>query len=278
MPSSTPDPIPAAQVIPTYSHSQLQTFLQCPMKFKFRYLDRIATGIEGIEAFTGSRVHDALRKLFEEIIEDKFHSLSVLLEFYESRWKEKWHDGVRIAHPQKSKEEYFAHGQACIRNFYAKNQPFNQSQTLSVEKRVQFDLAPGRPRLFRGYVDRISTRPDGTLEIHDYKTSRTVPSRRELVDGVHKDSLQVSLYQIAVSSALPPSTPFELFLHYLSRGITYRLRRKPQSLLQILQDTNRLADRIESTQSFPAKKHRLCDWCEFQKICPEWTCAADVPL
>ena len=47
-----------------YSHSRLSTFENCPLKFKYTYIDKIETGIEeSIEAFLGSRVHEALEKL-----------------------------------------------------------------------------------------------------------------------------------------------------------------------------------------------------------------------
>ena len=51
----------------TYSHSKIGCFENCPLQFKFRYIDRIKKEKEeGIEAFMGSRVHDTLEKLYTE--------------------------------------------------------------------------------------------------------------------------------------------------------------------------------------------------------------------
>lgn len=40
--------------MPIYSHSQLSTYEDCPLKYKLRYRDKIKREQEGIEAFTDS--------------------------------------------------------------------------------------------------------------------------------------------------------------------------------------------------------------------------------
>ena len=57
-----------------YSHSRLETFEQCPQKYKFRYIDNIRTETEGIEAFVGKRVHEALEKLVARCIPSNSHA------------------------------------------------------------------------------------------------------------------------------------------------------------------------------------------------------------
>ena len=65
-----------------YSHSRLSTFEQCPLKFKFAYIDKIETEIEEtIEAFLGSRVHEALEKLYKDLKFQKLNTLKELLGF-----------------------------------------------------------------------------------------------------------------------------------------------------------------------------------------------------
>ncbi|MDI6846268.1 MAG: PD-(D/E)XK nuclease family protein, partial [Candidatus Saccharicenans sp.] len=50
-----------------YSHSKLSTFENCPLKFKLAYIDEIRVEEEGIEAFLGSRFHQAMEKLYSEL-------------------------------------------------------------------------------------------------------------------------------------------------------------------------------------------------------------------
>jgi putative RecB family exonuclease len=256
--------------VPTYSHSKLETFRHCPLKFKFRYIDCIETGIVGIEAFMASRVHEALEKLYSDVSPENGLPLSQLLAFYESCWRQNWHGGVRIVKSNMTESHYFDSGVACIRNYYRENSPFNQTRTVALEHHVVFNLDNRGTRLFQGYVDRISSRPDGTFEIHDYKTSRSIPSLRELSDAIHKDGVQLSLYQIAVKSEHPDAISMELVWHYLSRGVTLRLRRNEHDLARILRNTVQLIERIESTKTFAANKSQLCSWCEYKETCPAW--------
>ena len=37
--------------MPIYSHSQLSTYEECPLKYKLSYRDKIKLGTEGVEAF-----------------------------------------------------------------------------------------------------------------------------------------------------------------------------------------------------------------------------------
>jgi len=50
-----------------YSNSRIETFEQCPRKYKFRYLENIKTGTEGVEAYVGKRVHETLEKLYRDL-------------------------------------------------------------------------------------------------------------------------------------------------------------------------------------------------------------------
>ncbi len=48
-----------------YSHSRLSTFEDCPKRFEYRYVLKIPTETEGIEAFVGKRVHEILERLYQ---------------------------------------------------------------------------------------------------------------------------------------------------------------------------------------------------------------------
>ena len=41
-----------------FSHSRLSNFENCPLKFKYRYVLKIETDVEGIEGFMGKRAHE----------------------------------------------------------------------------------------------------------------------------------------------------------------------------------------------------------------------------
>ena len=48
-----------------FSPSSLYCFENCPRQYAFRYIDKIKIETEGIEAFTGKRVHEILERLYQ---------------------------------------------------------------------------------------------------------------------------------------------------------------------------------------------------------------------
>jgi ATP-dependent helicase/DNAse subunit B len=47
--------------MPTYSHSRLETYQNCPRQYKLQYIDKVEVEErESVEAFLGSKVHETL--------------------------------------------------------------------------------------------------------------------------------------------------------------------------------------------------------------------------
>ena len=57
-----------------YSYSQLNTFNNCPQKYKIIYIDKIKSNNESIEAFVGKRVHETLEWLYSDLENNDFIS------------------------------------------------------------------------------------------------------------------------------------------------------------------------------------------------------------
>jgi hypothetical protein len=55
-----------------------------PLKYKLRYIDGIKRyDIEGVEAFLGSRVHETLEKLYDDMKLSKLNTLEEITAYYE---------------------------------------------------------------------------------------------------------------------------------------------------------------------------------------------------
>jgi len=68
----------------------------------------------------------------------------------------------------------------------------------------------------------------------------------------------------------PEVKKVELVSHFLCSGEAFRQQHSHSDLVQVVQDAHRVIDDIESEECFSAKVTPLCNWCEFQEICPEW--------
>jgi len=248
--------------MPVYSHSKLGTYENCPRKYKLQYIDRIELpeAGEGIEAFLGSRVHDALEKLHKELILSKINSLEDLLDFYQAEWDRNWHENVRIVKKGYTKENYYNAGREAITSYYRRHHPFNQSKTLGTEMPLAFKI---EDYVIRGFIDRLGYCGNGVYEIHDYKTSGFLPSQ----DKIDADR-QLALYQIGIMGQFPDAKDVRLVWHYLLFDKELTSRRTDVQLDDLEKDIVTLIRTIESDTVFEPNESGLCDWCEYPEYCP----------
>ncbi len=246
-----------------YSHSRIGTFEQCKLKYKYKYIDKIEPPLgQSIEAFMGTLVHETLEKLFKDLKFQKQNTLEELLDFFERSWKENWNDSIFFAREEFKEENFKEMGKKYIADFFNKHHPFNKDRTLGLEMEVNLDLnGDGRYTLV-GYIDRLSEK-DGVIEIQDYKTSNTLPTQ----ENIDKDR-QLALYSIAVKNMYPFAKKINLVWHYLAFNQTLTTTKTEKELEEIKKEIISKIDLIENEKNFEPKESTLCDWCEFQPICP----------
>lgn len=249
--------------MPIYSHSQLSTYEECPLKYKLCYRDHIKRETEGVEAFLGSRVHEALKKVYDDARLTKVNGLPDLLAYYDTIWEQNWHDEIVVTRKDITPAHYKALGKKMIETYYARYAPFNSDTTIDTEMKVVFHLDDGGKYQLQGYIDRLSRRPDGDYYIHDYKTSAHLPGQRDA-----DSDRQLALYHIGVKKRWPDIKDIKLVWHYLAFDRDLVSARSDDTLAQLATDTRKLIDDIEAATDFPPGESRLCEWCEYPDLCP----------
>jgi len=245
-----------------YSNSKLQTYENCPQQYRLRYVDRIEPpeGGEGIEAFLGSRVHEVLEKLHKELILTKLNSLEDLLAYYKNEWDRNWHENVVVVKKGFTKDHYRNAGKEAITNYYKRHQPFNQSKTLATEQLITFKIDN---YTIRGFIDRLSQPERGIYEIHDYKTSGSLPSQEKF-----DSDRQLALYHIGIKEKYPDAKDVQLIWHYLIFDKEFRSDRSDAQIKDLKKQVVSLIKAIEKDTKFKPTESKLCDWCEFPEYCP----------
>jgi putative RecB family exonuclease len=250
--------------MPTYSHSRLETYENCPRQFKLQYVDKIEIEeAESVEAFLGSRVHEVLEKLYKDLRMAKLPTLDEVLAYYEKVWDGNWHDGVTIVRTDYTAENYKEVGRRSLAEYYEQHHPFDESRTIALEYRVSFPIDEAGNYRIRGVIDRLSVSKDGTYEIHDYKTSGRLPTQ----DQVDTDR-QLALYHLAVGQMWPDVKDVELVWHYLVFGKELRSRRTAGELENLRRAVVERIRIIEADTDFRPRESALCDWCPYPPYCP----------
>ncbi|MFH0977695.1 MAG: PD-(D/E)XK nuclease family protein [Candidatus Woesearchaeota archaeon] len=249
--------------MPTYSNSRLGTYEQCPLKYKFSYIDELETEFENtVEAFLGSMVHQALEKLHKDAKFEKVLEKEELLDFYNNEWQKSWDEKIIIVREEYSRENYRQMGERYLSDYHKRYYPFNQTRTIGLETQDTVELTEG----YRIHVrmDRLSVN-DNTYEIHDYKTSSRLPKQEDL-----DEDRQLAIYAYGVKKMYPDAENIRLVWHFLAFDKEMVSYRTEEQLADLRTEIMELITKIESCTEFKPSESALCDWCEFQPQCPRF--------
>jgi putative RecB family exonuclease len=249
-----------------YSHSRISTFEQCPLKFKYRYLDKIIPKVEkSIEAHLGKSVHSALEWLYTQVKEKRVPILDELIVEYSRVWEENYSLDLLSVNKNFTHQDYFNKGVEFLITYYLEYRPFDDN-TLEVEKKILINLDEEGVYKIQGFIDRISYNlKTNEYEIHDYKTANFLPNQEKL----EKDR-QLALYSIAVKDIFGKEKEVILIWHYLAHNKKIHVKKTNEQLELLKRETIEIIKNIETTTEFFPEKSTLCNWCEYKDICPEW--------
>jgi RecB family exonuclease len=266
------------------SYSSVRTYEECPLRWKFLYIDNLTEAPRGYFSF-GRTVHSVLEELVRPLVvplarstpsgqtqrtlEEFVHhahaptgspslmSREELLAAYARLW---------VSEGYTSPEEearYRLLGEELLTNYY---QEFVAAppRPVAVEEHLE---ARWEGTAVHGYVDRIDLTPNGGLEVLDYKTTRGL----SWADAAGSD--QLTFYQLLVEQNYPQ--PVESLALYDLRGHTaLRVERRPAEQLKQLQGrVGEVADAIREDRFEPTPA-RHCQRCEFKDRCPEFRSVA----
>ena len=262
-----------------YSISQIQVYLQCPLKYRYRYIDKIPTPefIETTDTLLWTLVHESLQNLYNNINIFKVPTKEEFIaDYYNLRTKkenettENWWE-ILNHHSDLTINDFKRRWETYLSRYYDRHSPFKDLQVISTEKLISFQLAEWIN--FQWYIDRLDKSWD-TFIINDYKTGKILPSEDEKDQYIE----QLTLYWLWIQQKYPKyfkNLKAKLyFLHFDiedERDITQEnLDEIKNKYLDIIWkiEQNKLQYAMWSKKTFEANQSPLCTWCDYQSICP----------
>ena len=256
---------------PSFSHSQLRTYGECPLQYAFQRVYRIpAAETPGYFEF-GHVIHQAFEVYARQRREAVAAGLPVpgyeaLHQAFDDAWQ------PRNFADEHAARHYADRAEPALRRFYDR-EVANLAQAVGFEVGFTLQVAPGGeepPVLLYGIIDRIDRHPDGSIEITDYKTGRS--KNQEDVD---KDD-QLSAYALAMAAGavidpetkrpLPPAS--KLTLYFTERDLALSTTRTPEQLGEFRAQVIEKARRIRSGDFTASPDMWRCGRCEYRLICP----------
>ena len=240
------------------SYSSLETYKNCPLKYKFQEIDKIRTP-KSKEAVFGTILHSTLKFIHTPGI------LSPTLEQAMEYFSNTWNPAV-FASPEEERAA-FVQGVKIIQDYYQKHNPADYN-IVNLESRFQIEIGEvDNKHIVSGIIDRIDRTENG-FEIIDYKTTKKMPTQESV-----ENSMQLTVYLQAFLSHYPEEKNnlenIKVSLYYLKHGVKLSAKRNEEQLKENEAAFLETIALIEE-KKFEPNISPLCDWCGYQNICPMW--------
>jgi len=252
-----------AWVVPTsLSPSRVESFLSCPLAFRFSSIEKLPD-LPSVASTRGSLVHRALELLFMNPAPDRtpaalYVSVERAIEEYRTD-----PDFTLLGLSDDETAKFDADCRKLAANYLEMEDP-TTIREIGLELRLE--AAVGDLSL-RGIIDRLELDTDGELIVTDYKTGRAPSPNWE-----RKSLSGLSFYSFLCES-LFGKRPAAIRLMYLSSKETITATPTEQSTKFLTTRTEavwKAVARACERDDFRPKQGPLCNYCSYQQWCPEF--------
>lgn len=245
----------------TLSPSRASDFKVCPLLFKYKAIDKIEVPPTVYQA-RGTTAHLALQWLFDLSPADR--TPERLYELFRKAWVELRDDEYPDLFDNVEDERAWGiESLNVLANYFLVEDP-GSFDPLDRELDMTEDLGE---ITIRGILDRMEEEVDG-LVITDYKTGKAPPEQYAI-----PAFFALKIYALLIRKRTG-RTPVRLRLMYLNGPTVYEIpvtdpqldatKRKLEALWSAI-------NRAIVNNDFPARPGKLCNWCQFQEICPAYS-------
>ncbi|MDD5021065.1 MAG: PD-(D/E)XK nuclease family protein [Endomicrobiaceae bacterium] len=226
------------------SYSRINTYLFCPQKYKLVYLDNKYIPLNADISF-GLSIH----KILEHYYKSSEYTYESMIDSFNLHWDSSGYETPQDVYV------YYLRAKKTLKDFwntYGKSKPKN----ILTEKRFETNIGQYQ---FIGIIDRIDESEDGTRELVDYKTHKTIWTQ-ETIDN----DLQLSLYCYACKTALG-FLPEKIAIYFLSHNRKIYTSRNEDKIQHAVNVSLEVADKINKSEFDPNTSK--CQYCDFKNSC-----------
>ncbi|GAA4285534.1 RecB family exonuclease [Brevibacterium daeguense] len=246
------------------SPSRANDFLQCPLKFRFRSVDRLPEP-PSPAAFKGTLVHAVLEQLFDAESERRTYetALALLPGCYE-QLTSATPELAEMYPDEQAVRTLLGEAAALLRAYFGLELP-DRLEPAERESFVTVTLDSGLE--LRGFIDRVDVAPGGQVRLVDYKTGKQPRPQY----GREAD-FQMRFYAL-LRYRRDGVLVHTLQLMYLGSGSIKSYRPTLADIERTEAEVRGIWDEITScarTGNWRPQKSKLCDWCSFKELCPAW--------
>lgn len=231
------------------SYSQIRAYLSCPWLYKLRYKDMRRSPLHPAAAL-GLSIHRTLEAFHRKDGGD----YTALVEQYEANW-------VSAGFPSPQEQmQWHARGIEILKTYW-ESEKDSRNKIVAVEREFLFPIGAHN---VRGMIDRIDRRPDGSIEVIDYKSFLETLSEEEAAED-----LQLRIYGLAAVASLNLE-PDWLSFYYVGVPKKVTVPYDADRGDELEEFLGRMGDLLSGGKGWRPDTS-YCGRCDFKNLCPHST-------
>lgn len=250
------------------SWSAVSTYQQCPLKYRFRYVDGLTPEKVSSSLLFGGALHAAAEHHYRELlVGNPPPERGLLLDIFWSHWHAHPETQIQFARG----EDHAAIGSLVERTltaFLSSDLAEPEGRIIGVEEELRSPLVPGCPDI-RVWIDLLYVTED-TLVVRDLKTSRSRWSAAQ----IEQSAGQLLIYG-ELARPLAPGRAIRLEFGVITKTKTACIERHAvdagdTNFARMQRIVQQVWQAIESEHFFPTPSPLACAGCPFQEPCRNW--------
>jgi RecB family exonuclease len=243
---------PALPRLARFSPTRLNLYRFCPRAYAFQYDQGLRWGGQSAAQSLGGSLHRTL-----QTFHDRGGAEAVSPEALKAALTERWSQAGYSSHEEAAASR--ALGEEILDRYHqAAREPGRETLATEVTVQRRYDTF-----VLFGKIDRLDRRPDGALEVIDYKSGRYVYTEDDV-----RESLAMTVYQLLVSRENPGVAVYTGILNLRTGDGAFVLRTEDE--LDVFErEVRALVGTITDDAVKAPVPGEQCRRCPYPSVCPE---------
>lgn len=238
------------------SASSIKTYLQCLLKYKYRYIEKKPVEQNKDALVLGTAVHEALEEMYTIVNNEDVSSAELYKRVYKKFMDTATAEGL-------GKLNLFQEGKDMVTRRL--DRLSKEEKVVGLETRFHLETKNGTP--FTGAIDKLVELDEKTVVVVDYKTSKTAFTQTEAdVD------IQMSMYDLAVHMMYPQYETIVVVFDYVrleEEVISHRTDEQRNLFVEFLDSLYEQMKALPEDEML-AQLNEFCGWCGYKNFCPKF--------
>jgi putative RecB family exonuclease len=252
------------------SYTQINTYLSCPLKYSFQYVEKIPWPFKPEALVFGSAIHNSLEHYYTGKKEDRNVPLNEMLAMYDASWEKETGENEIQFKNGNTRDSLLKTAESMLETFQKTVKP---GEVIAIEQPFSEEIIDpetnetlGVP--LEGRIDLIERTKSG-IAVIDHKTAA-----KKYDDDRIANDLQLTAYSYVMSRQGHDPENITLRFDVLMKNgkcsfLTYQTFRTPSDHVRLFKTAKSVLQGIKAGAFYPQKSW-MCNGCVFASECGKW--------